>query len=89
MLSWDRMSYYSRLVFPKDTISQLRTKIPAWWISPLRASEFRGLCDTFIATAECDPLRDEGEGYGRKLVEAGNRVTFRRLVSAELLGVSR
>ncbi len=33
---------------------------------------------TYVATASCDPLRDEGEGYARKLVENGVQVTVRR-----------
>jgi acetyl esterase/lipase len=33
---------------------------------------------TVIYTAECDPLRDEGEAYARRLVEAGNEVILKR-----------
>jgi acetyl esterase len=29
-------------------------------------------------TAECDPLRDEAESYGRRLIEAGVPVTMHR-----------
>lgn len=41
-------------------------------------SEFQESGKALIYTAECDPLRDEGEAYGMKLVEAGNEVTMKR-----------
>lgn len=37
---------------------------------------------TLILTAEFDPLRDEGEAYGRKLLEAGNEVEIHRIKDA-------
>ena len=51
---------------------------PAWWFNPLQAPNMKSLCKTFIRTAEVDILRDEGEAYGRKLVEAGTEVMFKR-----------
>jgi acetyl esterase len=39
-------------------------------VSPMKGA-LAGLPPPLILTAECDPLRDEGELYGHKLVESG------------------
>ncbi len=40
-------------------------------VSPLRATEFAHLPPTFLHTAQCDPLRDEGAAYAEKVRAAG------------------
>ena len=78
MLDSARLEFFQKHVNNDRDRDHLATNVPQWWKTPLHAENFKDLCDTFIATAELDPLVDEGEAYGRKIVEAGGMVMFRR-----------
>lgn len=52
------------------------------YFAPLLAEDLRGQPQTLILTAEFCPLRDEGEDYGKRLLDAGNKVEVHRLEDA-------
>ena len=72
-ISTEEMEKYISLYVPKKEDRKNS------YASPLLTKDFKGLPDTLIITAEIDPLRDEGEAYGNKLKEAGNKVEVRRI----------
>lgn len=47
-------------------------------VSPIKRGDLTGLPSALIITAEHDPLRDEGELYGKRLTEAGVDTTVSR-----------
>ena len=52
------------------------------YFAPLMEKDYTNLPDTLILTAEFDPLRDEGEEYGKRLKEVGNFVEIHRISDA-------
>lgn len=82
VLAFSRIKWFGSLTAPKDKQDELRKMWPEWWFAPLKAPNFQGLCPTLVRTAECDPLRDEGEAYAMKLVAGGNKVMMKRYLGA-------
>ena len=54
------------------------------YASPLRSTRLKNLPPALILSAEEDPLCDEAEQYGAKLINAGIRTTVRRMPPAPL-----
>lgn len=52
------------------------------YFAPILAEDLSNQPMTLVLTAQYDPLRDEGEAYGRKLREAGNKVKIYRIKDA-------
>ncbi len=52
------------------------------YFAPLLEDDLEGLPRTLILTAEYDPLRDEGEEFGRRLEAAGNEIEVYRIPDA-------
>ncbi|KAF9894471.1 hypothetical protein FE257_007974 [Aspergillus nanangensis] len=82
-LNWARLKWFDTLKWgslaaegTEERERQIREV--KWYANALQAPSFEGLAKTVIYTAGCDPLRDEGEAYARKLVEGGNEVVQMR-----------
>ncbi len=67
MLDWCMEQYLPKDADPLDPC-----------LNPGRAADLTGLPPTLCITAECDPLRDDGEAFARRLKDAGNAVTLYR-----------
>lgn len=77
-LNWARMKWFSSLYGPQNEEQRAALDArPEFHIQPI-TGVLKGVCDTFVATAGADPLRDEGEDYARKLAQDGVKVTHRR-----------
>lgn len=62
----------------RDQYLQSGEQAKEYYVSPLLSDNLRNLPPAHIITAEFDVLRDEGEAYAKRLLEAGNHVTKKR-----------
>ncbi|RGP66710.1 hypothetical protein FSPOR_6450 [Fusarium sporotrichioides] len=82
-LNWGRLAWFDKLKWSSlgsdpEEIARRRQQIPEISANLFKADDFTNLAKTVIYTAGADPLRDEGEAYGMKLIEYGNEVTMKR-----------
>ncbi|KAL4890555.1 Alpha/Beta hydrolase protein [Aspergillus ambiguus] len=81
-LNWARLKWFDTLKWQSlsddPAIREKQKAAVSWYANALDAPDFTNLPKTVIYTAGCDPLRDEGEAYAQKLVEAGNEVVQKR-----------
>lgn len=82
-LNWPRLKWFDSLKtssLTKDSDDPIAQQDLSWFLDAFTAPDYTGLADlTYIATAGCDPLRDEAEAYARLIETKGkNRVVLRR-----------
>ena len=71
-LTTTQMEWYREQYLPDDAAGEEP------YASPIKAGSLVGLPPACVVTAEMDPLRDEGEAYGRALADAGVPVQVHR-----------
>ena len=86
LLNWARLKWFDTLKWDSlakdDAAKRAQQEQDAAWcqdLTDLALDDCKGMADiTVVMTAECDPLRDEGEAYAAKLEAAGNKVVVKR-----------
>ena len=77
-LNWARLAWFDKLKWQSPETDVKRV---GWVKNLLDAPDFTNLPRTLLYTAGADPLRDEAEAYGMKLIEHGNEVVLRRFLA--------
>ncbi|KAK5074261.1 hypothetical protein LTR64_006595 [Lithohypha guttulata] len=83
-LNWTRLKWFDNLKTSSLAASgtpqrQQQEEDISWFRDAFTAPDYRHLTGlTFVGTAGCDPLRDEGEAYGKLLLENDNCVIIKR-----------
>jgi acetyl esterase len=77
-LTRDSMKWFWDSYLPDDD----STRHPHAAVLQASAEQLRAMPPTFIATCECDVLRDEGEAFARRLMSAGVRTASVRYLGA-------
>lgn len=72
-LSAERLRWYIDQYTRADEREDVR-------VSPARHSDLTHLPPATVIVAECDPLRDQGESYGRAMAQQGNQVSTVRFL---------
>lgn len=75
-LTIKKIREYMEMYAPDEAVRKER------FISPLMADDLSNQPDTLVITSEYDPLRDEGEAYGKALEKAGNKVSIHRVLNS-------
>jgi acetyl esterase/lipase len=84
LLNWARLKWFDTLKWASlsqddDDLRAEQDTDVGWFRDLMAAPNCEDLANlTVIMTAECDPLRDEGEAYGNKIRSKGNHVIIKR-----------
>lgn len=80
--NYQSMEKYDGFILSKQLMKWFEEKyldkkdLNDWRAAPILYDNLKGLPETLLIVAGCDPLRDEGEAFAKALKDAGNKVEF-------------